>query len=102
MAKKGENSKQKLAQDILNLYACKAFVQDKNIYVNFTENGETVQLKISVTMPKVPIGGDEEEKKDFDWSDPSSSEETTLSKQDAIIPEEELETLRAMLDKLNL
>lgn len=98
MAKKGELSKSKLTQDILKLYQGSSFVQDKNIYINFKEDGELVQLKIAITAPKTPVGTAEIPiQKDFDWSDtPSSSPESTE------IPKEELDTVKQMLERLGL
>lgn len=102
MAKKGENSKQKLVQDILRLYPNNAFVQDKSIYVNFNEDGENVQLKIAVTMPKIPIEfvGQSvvtSEKEDFDWS-----EEKESAAVEETISQEEIDLLVKMLEKIDL
>lgn len=90
MPKKGDISKEKFTQDILNLYKGKAFVQDKNIYVNFTEDGEMVQLKISITAPKIPI--------DYNWEEEEKEEE----KPNVDISDEEISNLKLMLERLNL
>lgn len=94
MAKKSDISKNKLTQDILKLYQGNSFVQDKNIYINFKEDGELVQLKITITAPKAPIETAENPiQEDFDWSDSPKSAE---------IPQEELDTVKQMLESLNL
>lgn len=106
---KGDLSKKKLTQSILDLYSNNSFVQDKNIYINFRENGENLQLKIGITMPKQPIefaistAPQTTSTGDFDWRDKPASANTPISTQStAEITQEEINTVAEMLKKLNL
>lgn len=101
MAKKGDLSKNKLTEAILGLYPNNAFVQDKNIYINFTEAGERVQIKLSFTIPKEPVNVDGVKaaagKVDgWDWAQPAKTAPA------AEITETEIKNLQAMLEKLGL
>lgn len=85
--------------------------QDKKHYFNSKENGETKVVCLSLTCPKVipefaisttplqttPTG-------DFDWSDaPVSTASKSISTQPATeITQEEIDTVAAMLERLNL
>lgn len=107
--KSGDICKEKLTQAILGLYPDNAFVQDKNIYVNFVEGGETVQLKLALTQPKVPVEAPEaasapiqvEDNSNWDWSD-SNPDVASRAVPSAEVTQEEQEHLRALLQKLGL
>lgn len=103
---KGDLSKKKLTKSILDLYPNNAFVQDKNIYINFRENGENVQLKIGITMPKQSIEFAETvnlPQGDFDWSD-APAPKTAQAKpfEPAEITQKETDTVKAMLERAGL
>lgn len=71
--------------------------QDKKYYFNSTENGETVQIAISMTCPKTPVifdgyGGD----LDFD-----SDSGTTATKAEEL-PSDEKATLERLMNELGL
>lgn len=81
---------------------------DKKYYVMSEENGEKVQVAISLTCPKVPVefagmtsnSGSKAsaESVDFDWGDIQKVEEP----QPAVVSNEEQENIRKMLEKLGL
>lgn len=60
MAAKGQAAKQQVAATILEAFGENAFTYDKEIRVNMVENGEPVQIKITLTAAKalVDAGGD--------------------------------------------
>lgn len=60
MALKGAIAKQEVANKILEVFGDKAFTYDKDIRINWVENGEQVQIKIALTAAKVAVeqGGD--------------------------------------------
>ena len=60
MAAKGQVAKQQVAATILEAFGENAFTYDKEIRVNMVENGEPVQIKITLTAAKalVDAGGD--------------------------------------------
>lgn len=106
MAKKnGDICKERLTQAILDLYPGNAFIQDKNIYINFIEGGEKIQLKIAMTQPKSIIEASGmatiiEDTGNWDWNE--STNKTVPTSVSAEITQEEQDNLRTLLEKLNL
>ena len=60
MAIRGTKAKEELTQELLNYFGDKAFKYDKEIRVNLIEDGQPVQIKLSLTAAKVAVteGGD--------------------------------------------
>lgn len=58
MALKGAIAKQEVANKILEVFGDKAFTYDKDIRINWIENGEQVQIKIALTAAKVAVEKD--------------------------------------------
>lgn len=60
MAVKGQVAKQQVTQEILKYFGDKAFIYDKDIRVNWVEDGQPCQIKITLTASKVAVeqGGD--------------------------------------------
>ena len=56
--RRGDAAKTVAINTILNTFEG-SFLLDKKIYINVKDgsNGETVQLAISLTMPKTPVSG---------------------------------------------
>lgn len=74
---------------------------DKKLYVWADDGGEKVQICLSMTCPKVPVGvGSDNEGLDFD-NMPAGSTATTEFKP-AEITKEETENIRKMLAELGL
>lgn len=81
---------------------------DKKYYVLSKENGESVQVAITLTCPKNPVefagmasvseSKGSAESLDFDWGDTKKSAEP----QPAVVSDEEQENIRKMLEKLGL
>lgn len=59
MAVKGQVAKQEITKKILEVFP-KSFLYDKEIRIPWTEDGEPVQIKLSLTAAKVMVdaGGD--------------------------------------------
>lgn len=57
---KGQVAKQQVTQEILKCFGDKAFIYDKDIRVNWIEDGQPCQIKIALTASKVAVeqGGD--------------------------------------------
>ena len=57
---KGQASKDALIRELLNYFGDRAFQYDKEIRVPWTENGDKVQIKLTLTVAKVMVnaGGD--------------------------------------------
>ena len=54
--RRGDIAKQEVTNRILEAFGNDiAAVQDKKIYINVKEGAETVQIAISLTMPKAPV-----------------------------------------------
>lgn len=58
MALKGAIAKQEVANKILEMFGEAAFTYDKDIRINWVENGEPVQIKIALTAAKVAVEKD--------------------------------------------
>lgn len=58
MALKGAIAKQEIANKILEMFGEIAFTYDKDIRINWVENGEPVQIKIALTAAKVAVEKD--------------------------------------------
>ena len=55
---KGQVAKQQIAQEILKYFGEKAFVYDKDIRINWVEDGQPCQIKITLTAAKVAVEKD--------------------------------------------
>lgn len=55
MAVKGQIAKQQITQEILKYFGEKAFIYDKDIRVNWVEDGQPCQIKITLTASKVAV-----------------------------------------------
>lgn len=57
---KGSIAKEQVIQKIIECFGQnQAFVYDKKLYINTTENGEPVQICLSLTCPKTIISPDD-------------------------------------------
>lgn len=56
MAARGAQSKKIVENKILEVFP-EAFVNDKKIYINFMEDGENIQIAVSLTAPKTLVEG---------------------------------------------
>ena len=93
MAVRGTASKEKLIQTIIDATGADFLgIVDKKLYIRAFENGEELQLAISITCPKNLI----------DFGDTSSAETTETSPEAPEISKEEEETIEQLLAKLNL
>ena len=63
---KGQQAKSEVMQAILGHFGDKAFIYEKDIRVNWVEDGQPVQIKISLTASKVAV------EKDADTAVPGS------------------------------
>ena len=52
---KGQQAKSEVMQAILGYFGDKAFIYEKDIRVNWVEDGQPVQIKISLTASKVAV-----------------------------------------------
>jgi hypothetical protein len=84
-------------------YVCTA---DKKIYVQALENGEKVQIAISLTCPKVPIVVDNTVQiGDYNFEDPTPNSITTVAASGPVsaeISDEERATVAALMERLGL
>ena len=55
---KGQQAKSEVMQAILKCFGDKAFIYEKDVRVNWVEDGQPVQIKISLTASKVAVEKD--------------------------------------------
>lgn len=53
---RGQESKKIVENKILEVFP-NAFINDKKIYIDFVENGEPLQICVSMTCPKTTVSG---------------------------------------------
>lgn len=80
---------------------------DKKIYVCGQEGGESIQVAISLTCPKVPVEFGEKVNNinangDWDWSGGTKENTTVINAPVAEITEEEKANIAELLKRLNL
>lgn len=95
MAVRGTASKEKLIQTIIDATGADFLgIVDKKLYIRAFENGEELQLAVSITCPKNLI--------DFGGSAETASNDANVAAESAEISKEEEETIEQLLAKLNL
>lgn len=104
---KGDISKKKIAQALQQAFGDNFKGEyNKAYYVNLSEEGSTVQVKISLVCPKQIVEFDDTPNTtptgDFDWSDSPAAPKPIAQAAPAEISQEEIDTVKAMLEKLNL
>lgn len=52
---KGQQAKSEVMQAILECFGGKAFIYEKDVRVNWVEDGQPIQIKISLTASKVAV-----------------------------------------------
>lgn len=105
MAARGSIAKEKVTNIIAKAFG-KDFVGefDKKIYVWAEENGERVQIALTMTCPKVPVGDIDykaEPTSTLNFEDMSAAPVSTVKAQTEIT-EEEQRYIADLLDKLGL
>ena len=109
MAAKGTEAKEKLIENFIkansdNYIGC----FDKKYYFWSNENGEKVQIAVSLTCPKTPIEIDSNvvqttnKNEMFNWDSSTAEIPVASSTAAATITEEEQENLRVLMEKLGL
>lgn len=78
---------------------CYLGTQDKKYYFNSKENGETKVVCLTITCPKTVPEFITVQEGDFNWEDELDARAITESVE---IPQSEIDTVKAMLDKLGL
>lgn len=92
---RGAEAKAIITQKILETFEG-SFPYDKEIRIPIQENGELVQIKVTLTAAKVNVenGGDN--------AVPAVAESASASNQNLMITEQEKEETRELLESLNL
>lgn len=95
MAVKGAVAKQEIMEKILSTFEG-AFINDKEIRVPVQENGERVEIKITLTAAKVNVSGNDGTAASIESE--GTSAETSASPQ---VTEEEKTRIKTMADFLS-
>ena len=86
---KGAIAKEQVIKELLTYFGDRAFKYDKDIRINWVENGEPVQIKIALTAAKVAV------EKDGDNAVPGSIKPTA-----PVIPKSEMIDFDAPADSV--
>jgi 5,10-methenyltetrahydromethanopterin hydrogenase len=105
MAAKGTEAKEKVKKIIADAFGQNFIGEyDKKLYINTTENGEQIQVAISLTCPKIPIALDATAiSGDLNFEDDSTSgiigkpTQTTT-----VISDEEKQNIKDLMERLGL
>ncbi len=96
---KGANAKSEAYRKILDLFPGSfMYNSDKELRIPMTEDGESVQLKLTLTVSKTPVENDNAAGQSDD-SFPAPVDTSTATPQ---VSEEEKQTLQAMMERLGL
>lgn len=106
---KGTEAKQRIANKMAEVFGSDWIGEyEKKYYIWSNENGERIQVAISMTCPKVPIEVSEttnttsEDNSNWDWGNSSTSNITPSTQISAEITEEEKKNLADLMAKLGL
>ena len=100
MAARGSIAKQVVEDKIREAFGADFVgISDKKLYVQADENGEKVQIALSLTCPKVPLGTVEN---GMDFESGITIDNTPTAFQPAEITAEETDNIRKMLANLGL
>ena len=100
---KGAKAKDNVKQIIANAFGDNFVGEvDKKLYVWADDGGETVQIAIAMTCPKVPIGEVPAESSDFDWEGSSVSSEPAAKHNPVEIDDDEKARVAELMKKLGL
>ena len=100
MAAKGAEAKSAISEKILDIFP-NAFEYGKELRIPYEENGEEVQIKVTLTCAKVNVSNPNLETSENSEEDNAVSPST--SPRDLSEPSvEEKETLEELISKLNL
>lgn len=103
MATRGSVAKQEVASKILAAFPGSFLYNDgKEIRINWTEDGENLQIKVSLTCAKVAVEGGEDNAIPGDAATAPIKPAITSEKVPQEPSEEEKERLAALLTKLGL
>ena len=99
MATKGTIAKENVEKKIREVFGQDfTTVLDKKLYVYADDGGDKIQIAISLTCPKIPIGVADSDELDFSADAPVSA----VSKPATAITPEETANLEDLLKKFNL
>lgn len=107
MAARGTLAKEEITKKIIDFFGQdKAFVYDKKLYINTKENGEPVQVCLTLTCPKNMVGANSS----APVTTPATSAFDTVAMPTAVvepfkpaeISPEERETVQELMRKLGL
>lgn len=96
---KGAQAKQEITNKILEVFDG-SFINDKEIRIPYTENGEPLQIKLTLTAAKVMVDNPNESS---DYSNPTEFPVKTPEGETKLEPtEEEKERLKVLLAKMGM
>lgn len=104
---KGAEAKQRIVNKFIEMFG-KDWIgeYDKKYYIWSEENGERIQIAITMTCPKNPIeiNRDTDVNEDWDWGNSSTIDQSVINKNSisAEITEEEKKNLAELMAKLGL
>lgn len=97
---KGAIAKKEILEKLKNTFEDSFMQDDKILRIPWTEGGEPLEIKVTLTAAKDIIGGGASG--DFDWSDPPKSDTVEVTSAAAAPTQEEKENVANLLKQLGL
>lgn len=103
MAVKGSIAKQKIINKIAEVFGADFIGEfDRKIYLWSEENGERVQIAISLTCPKNPVGQVSSNSMELNFENMGETKASPVNFQPAELTEDERENVRKLMERLGL
>lgn len=99
MAARGAQSKKIVENRILEVFP-EAFINDKKIYINFMEDGEAIQICVSMTCPKALVGEGSRPNPAVTADGGIDFDNFTPKQTNAEFTQQEIDTIEAILSKI--
>ena len=108
MAARGQVAKEYVEKKLVEAFGGNYLgVSDKKIYVQAPENGEMVQVAITLTCPKVPVAFEgikvsNPKSNEWNFDEDVAPPSPVIAKRETAITEEEQNNIRALMKELGL
>ena len=103
MATKGSIAKQKIINKLAEVFGADFIGEyDRKIYLWSEENGERIQIAVTLTCPKNPVGQVSSNSTELNFENMGEAKASPTNFQPAEMTEDERENVRKLMEKLGL